>query len=250
MAQPRVGAELIVFGERVNTDFAGTIQAVAEAGYDGFEMGTIDSEEQFERVKAARDAAGIVCAACHAGYTNLLDPAKVKAYVRFTQAIGSEFFITSGRGDWKTLDAYVEAAKVLNEVGRRCRDTELRFCYHNHNWEFRPIEGQAPIHTMVAALDPELVQLCPDIYWVQVGGVQPADFISQYRDIIPFYHFKDGLGGDQFRELGQGNVDVPAALKAALATDPAWIVIEQDRSALEAGESARVSREYLRSLGL
>jgi sugar phosphate isomerase/epimerase len=216
-------------------------------------MGTIDSREQFEEVKAARDAAGIVCAACHAGYGNLLDPAKVEAYVKFTQAIGSGFLITSGSHQWKTLDAYVEGAKVLNAVGRQCRDAGLRFLYHNHAWEFRPIEGQAPIHTMIAALDSELVQLCPDIYWVQVGGMQPADFISGYRDLIPFYHFKDGFGGDQFREfreLGQGNVDISVALKAALATDPAWIVIEQDRSSLEPGESARVSREYLKSLGV
>ena len=251
MARPRVGVQLIVFGEQLQTDFAGAVKAVAAAGYDGFEMGTPTDERHFEEAKAARDAAGIVCAGCHAGYRNLSNPDLVSQYVRHTKGLDAEFLITSGDWEWKTLDDYLQAAELLNVIGRQCQEAGLTFCFHNHHWEFQPIEGQTPIHLMIAATDPSLVKLCPDIYWVAVGGERPADFISRYRDRIPYYHFKDGLGGEnyrEFRELGRGNINLAAALEAALTTPPAWIVAEQDRSDLPAAESIKISRDYLKSL--
>jgi sugar phosphate isomerase/epimerase len=253
MAKPRVGVQLIVFGEQVQTDFAGAVQAVAEAGYDGFEMGTIDSDAQLDQVNAARQAAGIVCTGCHAGFRHLGDPDLVTQLIRYTRAVEADFFFSSGSGAWKTLDDYRDAATVLNRVGRQCQDAGLTFCFHNHHWELQRIQGQTALHVMLAVTDPDLVKLCPDVYWLHVGGERPAEFIARYRDRIPYYHFKDGLGGEQyaeFRELGQGNVDLAEALSAALTTHPTWIVAEQDRSSLPPAESVRVSREYLRKLGV
>ena len=253
MARPRVGVQLIVFGERAGKDLRGTLQAVAAAGYDGFEGGVPGGREEVEKTKAALDGLGIVCAGCHSGFSDWDKPQVVKERIAGTKAIGSSFLITSGRWDWKTIDEYVEAAKALSQAGRQCREEGVTLCYHNHHWEFRKIEGQTPLHVMIAGTDPEAVKLCPDVYWVHVGGEAPAEFISCYRDRIPYYHFKDGLGGEQFaefRELGQGKVDLPAALKAALATNPEWITVEQDKSALDPAESVRVSRQYLKSIGL
>ena len=100
MAKPRVGVQLIVFGEQLQTDFAGAVQAVAEAGYDGFEMGTPADDGKCEEANAAREAAGIVCTGCHAGFRNLGNPELVSQYIRHTLALGAEFLITSG--NWAT----------------------------------------------------------------------------------------------------------------------------------------------------
>ena len=253
MAQPRVGVQLIVFGERARTDLAGTLKAVAAAGYDGFEMGTMSNDQQLAEARAARDAAGLVCAGCHTGVDALKDPQQVKTLIHYTKAIGADFLISSGRSDWKTLDEYLEGAKVLSQAGQQCREAGVTFCYHNHHWEFRKINGQTPIHVMITATDPNLVKLCPDVYWIHAGGERPADFVSCYRDRIPYYHFKDGTGDDQnreVRELGTGDVDLPAALRAALATNPAWVTTEQDRTKLDPAESVKISRDYLKTLGL
>ena len=253
MAKPRVGAQLIVFGERAGKDLTGCVKACAAAGYDGFEMGTMENDAQFQRTKAACEAGGIAVAGCHTGIDQLADLEKVKTFVKYAKAVGSDYLMSSGNGGWKTMEEYLAGAKVLNAAGKVCQEAGVALCYHNHHWEFKQIEGQTPMHVMIAATDPKLVKLCPDVYWVHVGGEQPAEFTACYRDRVPYFHFKDGLGGDQFREfreLGQGNVDLPAALKAALATNPAWITIEQDSSKLDPAESVKVSREYLKSLGL
>ncbi len=252
MAKPRVGAQLIVFGGQARTDLAGCVKACAKAGYDGFEMGTIGNEQQLQAAIAARDAGGIAVAGCHTGIDQLADTEKVKAFAKYTKAVGADYLMSSGRGDWKSLDEYLAGAKVLSAAGKICQQAGVSLCYHNHHWEFRKIDGQTPLHAMIAATDPAVVKLCPDVFWVNVGGEKPADFVSCYRDRTPYFHFKDGRGGEkiEFLELGQGEVDVPAALQAALATNPAWITIEQDNSKLDPAESVKVSREYLKSIGL
>jgi sugar phosphate isomerase/epimerase len=166
-------------------------------------------------------------------------------------ALGGRFLLVSGHFD--KLEACREAARILDEAGRRCRDSGVTLCYHNHAWEFGKLDGARPIDLLIAESDPELVKLCPDVYWVHVGGDVPAQFIARHRDRCPYFHFKDGLGGERsraFRELGRGCVDVKAALEAALACNPEWIVTEQDHTDGDPGDSIRISRECLKSLGL
>ncbi len=251
MAKPRVGVQLIVFGEKIEKDLPGVMRAVADAGYDGVEIGMPSGAEEVARFQQALQGTGLAVMGAHGGFTQWEDPGVVAQRVEAAKALGARFVITSGR--FQTLDEYRNAARVMNEAGKRCREEGLVFCYHNHNWEFAPVDGVKPIHLLAEETDPELVKLCPDIYWVEVGGERPVDFISRYCGRFPTIHFKDGLGGEQyreFRELGRGKMDIPAALEAALACNPEWIVVEQDVSSLEPGESCRISRDYLKTLGL
>jgi inosose dehydratase len=54
-----------------------------------------------------------------------------------------------------------------------------------------------------------------------------------------------------FTELGRGRLDVPGLLAALKGIDYAgWLMVEQDSTWLAPAESARVSRAYLRRLGV
>src|SRR4029077_6499321 len=98
--------------------------------------------------------------------------------------------------------------------------------------------------------DPALVKFCTDVYWVHVGGEDPVAFVRQHAERGVYYHFKDGRRGadgkPEFTELGRGEVDLKAAFEAALATNPEWIVYEQDRSAGSPTASVRTSRVFMR----
>jgi sugar phosphate isomerase/epimerase len=251
MDRPRIGVQLIVFGELQKTNLGHVMAAVAQAKYDGAEVGMPADQQGTDRMRAALQSAGIALMGAHSGFVAWDDPDVVSHRISAVKSLGGRFVISSGR--FETLEEYRNAARLMNDVGKQCLDAGLAFCYHNHAWEFNPIDGTKPIHLIAAETDPELVKFCPDVYWVDVGGEKPAEFIARYADRCPCFHFKDGLGGDQyreFRELGQGNVDLPAALKAALACNPEWIVVEQDTTKLDPAESAAVSREYLKSLGV
>ncbi len=253
MGQPRVGVQLIIYGERVQKDLPGVLAEIAEVGYDGVETGPLSRREDAEAMKAGLSAANLLHVGGHGGSGDWGNPETVTACIENVKAVGGGYLMASGGYDWKELDLWRKAAKTLNEVGGRCREAGLTFCYHNHNWEFEEIEGAKPIHLLMAETDPELVSLCPDVYWVHVGGEKPAEFIARYGARCPLFHFKDGLGGDEFRAfrpLGEGRVDLKAALEAALVCQPEWIVVEQDKLVHGTKEDNRISREYLRSLGV
>lgn len=253
MSQPRVGLELIVYGERVQEDLAGVLAEVSQVGYAGIEGAALVGREQTEQMQAGLEATGLAYAAGHCAFRDLGDREGMQRRIESVRSLGGRYLITSGNHQWGSLDDYRQAAKSLEEVGRLCKAAGLTFCFHNHHWELKEFDGERGIHVLMAESDPELVKLCPDVYWVQVGGEPPADFITRYRERCPYFHFKDGLGGEQyreFRELGEGSVDMKAALEAALACDPDWIVVEQDRTDKEPIESNRISREYLKGLGV
>jgi len=253
MAKAQVGVQLIIFGKRAQDDLAGVLSDVAKVGYAGFEGGAPAAPAEFEKLQATVKQSNIAYVGGHLGLGDLADADTLRKRISNVKALGGGFLISSGNSGLKTIEAYLDAAKTLNEAGRLCQEQGIAFCYHNHHWEFRKIDGQVPMHAMIAATDPKLVKLCTDVYWVHVGGEKPAEFIECYRDRCVYFHFKDGTGGDgagDFRELGRGAVDIPAALKAALACNPAWVVVEQDTTQIDPVESCRISRECLKSLGI
>ncbi len=251
MSRPKVGVQLIIFGERPAADLEGVLEEVKAAGYEGFEGGAVGSSQEQKRVSSASQEAGLAYIGGHTGIQQIGDPAAVGIFARHISELGGRFLMVSGRYD--SLEGYREGAGVLTKAAERCAAAGVTLCYHNHFWEFEPMQGRVPIHLLMELTDPELVKLCPDIYWVHVGGEAPADFLARYGRRCPCIHFKDGLGGDrmrEFRELGGGVVDMKAALDAALACDPDWIIVEQDSTKRKPAESLRMSREHLRGLGV
>jgi len=250
MSEPKLGVQLIVFGGKQNEDLQGVMAAVAEVGYDAAEIGANFVDDLgAEAVRACIEATGLAVCGIHGGYANYADADWVGRAVEFCRAIDCGYLICSGVADRTSLQGFVDSAEVFNAAGGRARDAGLNFCYHNHAWEFEVFDGKKGIHALAEALDPELVQLNVDVYWVTIGGEEPAEFIERYHDRIGYYHFKDGAPGPSFIELGQGTVDLVAAREAVMKYDPKWVVCEQDRTQLDPKESIAVSLAYLREIG-
>jgi len=250
----KIGLQLIVYGGRQNDDLAGVLAEVKEVGYDGAETGAMYPALGAAAVIATFKDAGLALTGIHCGYGDMADAAKVKDHIAFLQAAGSRFLICSGVADNNSIAGYEASADTFNQVGQMCKDAGLVFCYHNHAWEFKPLEeGKQGIYTLIERTCPEVVKLNIDVFWVHIGGANPAEFIAKYSDRAGYYHFKDGqktADGQTFLELGQGDVDLVGAKNEALKHPLDWIVCEQDRSELEPKVSIRQSFDYLKSIGL
>ncbi|MCD6351457.1 MAG: sugar phosphate isomerase/epimerase [Armatimonadetes bacterium] len=248
MANPRIGLQLIVYGQRTQEDLAGVLKEVAEVGYAGFEAGNLFASHGEAQARDAIAASGLVVTGMHSGYGDQTDLAKVDANIAYLQAVGAKYYINSGVAQAEGIKAYEEAAETFNAVGARCKEAGLVFCYHNHAWEFEAFDGVKGIHRLAELTDPELVKLCVDVYWVTIGGEDPKEFIERYADRAVYFHFKDGAPGE-FIELGQGQVDLVSAREAALACNPEWVVVEQDRTAKEPKTSIAESLAYMKQIG-
>lgn len=158
------------------------------------------------------------------------------------------------------LDFYRALADKLNAAGEKCRSAGLRFCYHNHDFEFEPKPGGRPIDTLLARLDKKLVGLEVDTFWVSMAGVDAAAFLRQNAGRVELVHLKDRAPGtprhydiatvpnETFRELGHGDLPLRQILLAASEAGAKHYFVEQDFSP-DPLRSLRVSYAYLQKLG-
>lgn len=159
----------------------------------------------------------------------------------------------------KTLDDFRKFADVLNQAGETCRKAGIGFAYHNHAFEFAPMEGKTPFEILMERLDPKLAQIELDVFWVSVAGHDPVKILTAHKGRIPLVHLKDrapnfpvqyneNVPKDTFREVGSGSLDFPAILAAAEKGGVKHFIVEQDQTPGDPVASLKKSYQYLRSL--
>lgn len=250
MSKPSIGIQPIVYGQRTETDLDGIVAECRAVGYAGVECGHYVHQYGLAAVKEMFSRHGLTFTAIHTGYGDFTDEARLRAHIAFVKGMGGRYLICSGVADTNSVSGYDRSAETFNRAGAVCNAEGLTFCYHNHAFEFNPLEGGAKgIHRLADQTDPACVKFNIDVYWVTVGGEDPGAFIRKYADRAGYYHFKDGAPGS-FTELGEGSVDLKGSLVAALEVGADWIIYEQDRTDHPVLWSVTRSREYLRTLGL
>ena len=158
------------------------------------------------------------------------------------------------------LDFYRALSDKLNGAAQTCRSAGLRFCYHNHDFEFEPKPSRRPMEILLERLDKNLVGLEVDTFWVSMAGVDPAAFLRQNAGRVELVHLKDRAPGtpvhydiatipnDTFRELGKGDLPIREILLAAAQAGAKHYFVEQDFTSDPIG-SLRQSYTYLRKIG-
>jgi inosose dehydratase len=169
-----------------------------------------------------------------------------------------------------TGDGWRRFAEGVERIARAVREeTGLRSVFHPHTGVF--VETPDETRRFCSLTDPQLVGLCLDTGHYRFGGGDPVGALREFGDRVWHVHFKDhdpgvsarsraeGWDYDRsveegvFCELGRGDVDFPGALEALTEIGyEGWIVVEQDvvPGMGSPRESAQVSRDYLRGLGV
>lgn len=116
-----------------------------------------------------------------------------------------------------------------NEISEKMLKQGKRLCYHNHAIEFEVYDGERTFERLINEV-PQL-HFIPDTYWMQVGGVNPADYLKKLKGRVEVCHFKDMCivnNTQRYAECGTGNIDLGACYKACQDIGVEYIVIEQD----------------------
>jgi sugar phosphate isomerase/epimerase len=147
----------------------------------------------------------------------------------------------------------------LNRAGEKCKAAGLRFAYHNHAFEFEPMEGTTGFQVMRERLDKNLCGFELDCFWVSVAGHDPAKLIGELAGRVPLIHLKDKMAGTPvlykesvertaFKEVGNGTIDFKAILHAAQAAKVEHYFVEQDQTPGDPVDSLRQSFGHLSKL--
>ncbi len=150
-------------------------------------------------------------------------------------AIGMKYLICPYLGPQKSIDDFKIAAETFNKCGDICKQHDLKFAYHNHDYSFKKIDGQVPIDVMLANTDPDKVHFELDIYWAVTAGVNPADYFTKYKNRFTLCHIKDRMKNPVTTDanssciLGKGIIDYAPILKSAKANGMDYFIVEQER---------------------
>jgi sugar phosphate isomerase/epimerase len=122
-----------------------------------------------------------------------------------------------------TREQVSAAAAAMNRIGRKCRESGLKFAFHNHGQEFaQKLEGKMVCDLLLQETEPAFVALELDIYHVLKVGVDPLPFIKAHRERIPILHLNamDDVGATPV--VGDGIADFAALLQAA--PQAGWVI--------------------------
>lgn len=164
------------------------------------------------------------------------------------------------------------AAEVEPAASRLAADG-ITLCYHNHHVDLAQFDGER-MFDIVRRVAPS-VKFEVDLHWVQRGGMAPLDMLEEYSGVCKLIHVKDFrvvavpqeavdkmMSGDvaggfqgflniaQFAEVGQGNMNWPELLPAAIDAGAEYFFIEQDDTyGRDPFDCIADSRAYLKSIG-
>jgi len=165
--------------------------------------------------------------------------------------IGMKYLICPYKGPQKSIDDFKKFADEFNVSGEICRKNGIRFAYHNHDYSFKPIDGQVPQEVMMNGTDKNLVDFEMDIYWVIAAGEDPKAWFKKHPGRFKLCHVKDlakTATGHESVQIGKGTIDFASILKAGTADGLKYYIVEQEAfTGTNPLESAEADAKYMGS---
>ena len=167
------------------------------------------------------------------------------------------------------IDHYKKIAEQLNRTAEKCKQAEIQLSYHNHLFEFKPIDGVLPYDILVTETDENLLSFQIDVYFLYAMGLDPVKQIKNMGSRVKLLHLKDmnkrnanskDLSVNQPKDarelrdetvaLGSGLLDFKSILTAARETNVENCYIEVEGAQSNSLEVIKQSVEHIKSIGL
>jgi sugar phosphate isomerase/epimerase len=261
----RVGLQLYTVRTEMPKDFEGTIAKVAATGYKEVEFaGYFDHTPK--EVRAIVDKNGLTAPSTHLGY-DLIEN-KMPEMIEVAHVIGHKYIVCPWLDEkQRNADGWKRAAELFNKAGETCEKAGIQFCYHNHSFEFSPVEGlggKLAYDFLLGATDPKLVKMEMDLCWISVAGKDPVSYFEKYPGRFPLVHVKDyvndpnatssyagATGSVEFKgrlaDAGKGTIDFKRIFAQSEKGGIKHYFVEND-DAKKPFEDIKISYDYLNAL--
>ena len=243
-----IGVQLYTLRSLLAKDFEGTLAALARIGYREVEFaGLYDHAPADIRVILERE--GLTAPAGHYPLEALRDDPN--GTLDTAAELGHRYVVVAwlAEADRNSADALRRTAETFNRIGGAAAARDLRFAYHNHDFEFRPVGNELPFDVLLAETDPGLVWYEMDLFWITKGGKDPLDYFARYPARFPLVHVKDMAAGGKMVDVGAGAIDWPRIFARREQAGIEHYFVEHD----EPGDpiaSVTASYRYMRDLKL
>jgi sugar phosphate isomerase/epimerase len=213
-------------------DFAGTMKQVAALGYKFVEVAGYGNLGNAKAARKALDDAGLKATSGH--YAIDLLEKNIEQVLADAEVLGIDTVVCPFLPEDRRRDAkgYEATAKLLEQAGGALHQHGVMLAYHNHSFEFQKFGGKYGLDILYDNTAPHLLLAEIDVYWVQHGGVDPAEYINKLGDRVRLLHLKDMAAGPEkrFAPVGTGVIDFKPILAAAEKHSVRWGIVEQDQT--------------------
>ncbi len=248
----RVGLQLYTARSEMAKSVEATLEKVAAIGYRDVEFaGYFDRDPGALRAKL--DSLALTAPSCHVGMPQV--EAQWATTAAAAKALGHQWVIVASvpGKSLASIEGLKDLAKRFNEAGARCRDAGMRFAYHNHNAEFKPVGAPTgsvmPLDVLLGETDPALVDFEMDLYWITNAGQDPLAYFKKYPGRFRLAHVKDSGGAPQheMRDVGAGVINWTAIFRESKQAGFQHFIVEHDQPK-DVFASITASYRYLSTL--
>jgi sugar phosphate isomerase/epimerase len=247
MRRDQIALQLYTVRRLAATDLPGTLRAVAAAGYRAVELAGLPETGPGELARLLNES-GLRAVAAHEGIESLRND--LGAVVDRLAEVDCPRVIVPWipETDRRTPDDVRRFAAELGGYGRTFTERGIRLGYHNHAFEFEPLDGTTVWDVLLTALPLE-VEIELDVYWAAFGGRDPVAEIRATADRVRLLHMKDRAAGPEPHDApaGEGTLPFPDIVQTARAAGVEWYIAEQDEPREPLEDIASAFR-YLESL--
>jgi inosose dehydratase len=263
-----------VEGWNGQTPYAKVLDEMAEAGYQGTELGPygyLPSEP--ERLRAELSSRGLRMVSAFVPLplteserheTSFQEAMKVASLLASADArliilagdMSKARMSVAGRvneqRDGMSAQLWHDTVQIVSRIARACREFGLSTAFHHHAGTL--VETPNEIERLFKNTDPSLIGLCLDTGHYLYGGGDPVEAVRKYGSRIWHLHLKDvrlsvlesvrreevgfleAVRRKVFCELGDGAVDFPNIKQGLINSGyDGWAIVEQDVDAGQPG---------------
>lgn len=203
----RIGLQLYTVRKEMEKSVEKTLADVARIGFKEVEFAGYFNRPP-RAIRQLLDRNGMASPAAHVG----LDVVKGPWHRTLNESteIGHKWLLVAwlNESDRNSISAIKRTAELFNKAGEDAKSYKIRFAYHNHDFEFKEVEGRRILDVLIEETDPKLVDFELDLYWATKGGADPLDYFKRYPGRFPLVHVKDAGPAPDYKmtEVGKGTI--------------------------------------------
>lgn len=271
MFRERVGLQLYSLRDYFHNtkELESTLKKVREMGYSGIELACLDSMPHAAACEVVKQS-GLKVVGSHIGFERFLNELSTVIDELHDYECENAVIPIVIEKQYRSYEGAMKIVEKVHMIAAQLSSEGITLHYHNHNHEMCQYEGVTWLRTLLNNTQPSELKAEFDTYWIQVGGGDPVQYINDYTGRQTLVHLKDaiveshrlsddelgyrlraGIGAElRITEVGNGNMNIGAILKAGDNAGADWFIVEQDeafnKSAMDA---CRISFENIVRIG-
>ena len=244
-----IGLQLYTVRDIADGNFEYALRLASNAGYREVEFAGLFRND-LSKIKKWLQKYSLSAPATHIDLKRLRT--NLKGVVDEAQALDTKYIVCAWIDGAERIDAagYRRVAADFNRIADSLQRVGLRFAYHNHDYEFKPLpDGQIGYDVLLAECDPRLVRMEMDLFWITKGGGDPLKYFAKWPGRFPMVHVKDMAGSGKMVNVGQGHIDWMRIFEKRREAGIEHFFVEHDNPTSPIDDIA-VSFRYMQRLGL